>query len=168
MRHAIAVNGAEHELWLARTPSGGYTLHTHGHETAASLSLAADGTGRLFMDGRELPAVIMQRGDDLFIHLDGANHHLRLRHPLDRAVSGTSSGSDDRVRAPMPGTALSVAVRAGDPVTRGAPLLVMESMKLETTLAAPRDGVIESVHVAAGQTFERDAVLVMLATVAAA
>jgi len=165
MRHAIALNGADHELWLARTPSGGYSLHTLVRETAASLSLAADGTGSLRMDGCEVPVVLVQRGDDIFIHLDGANHHLRLRHPLERATSGATSGADDRVRAPMPGTALSVAVRAGDAVARGATLLVMESMKLETTLAAPRDGMIASVHVAAGQTFERDAVLVVLAAI---
>jgi acetyl/propionyl-CoA carboxylase alpha subunit len=168
MRHAIALNQTEHELWLARTPSGCYTLNALGREVAAWLTLAADGTGSLSVEGGERPLVIAQHGDDLFIHLDGANHHLRLRHPLDRAVSGACAGADDRVRAPMPGTALSVAVQAGDRVARGATLLVIESMKLETTLTAPRDGVIESVHVAVGRTFERDAILVVLGAAASA
>jgi len=40
----------------------------------------------------------------------------------------------------------------------------MESMKLETTIAAPREGIVQAVHVALGQTFERDAPLVTLKT----
>ena len=168
MRHALELNDAEHELWLARDPEGGYRLHALGREATVSLALAGDGSGTLQVDGRDLPVVVALRGDALFIHLDGINHALRLRHPLERAASEAQGGADDKVRAPMPGTALGVAVRPGDRVARGAPLLVMESMKLETTLAAPREAVVESVHVVPGQTFERDALLVVLAAAPAA
>lgn len=163
MRHAFALNETEHELWLARAPGGDYIVHALGHASAASLALGADGAGVLRLGGCDVPVVIAQHGDDLHIHLDGANHRLRLHHPLERAAGNAASGADDHVRAPMPGTALSVAVRAGDRVARGATLLVMESMKLETTLVAPRDGIVATVHVGAGQTFERDALLVVLA-----
>jgi acetyl/propionyl-CoA carboxylase alpha subunit len=163
MRHALQLNDAEHELWLARLPGGGYRLHALGRDIAVSLELGADGAGALRVDGRSLPVVIVGQGDELFVHIDGANHAVRLRHPLERASGEAQTGADDRVRAPMPGTALSVAVRAGDRVARGATLMVMESMKLETTLSAPRDAMVQAVHVSAGQSFERDAVLVTLA-----
>ena len=48
-------------------------------------------------------------------------------------------------------------------MTRGDTLLVIESMKLETAIKAPRDGMVETVHVADGRTFERSAPLVTLA-----
>ena len=51
---------------------------------------------------------------------------------------------------------------AGEAVAKGQALLVMESMKMETTLAAPRDGIVAEVRYAKGQTFERDAVLLSL------
>jgi biotin carboxyl carrier protein len=47
-------------------------------------------------------------------------------------------------------------------VSKGQTLLVMESMKMETTLVAPRDGVVATVRFEKGQTFERDAVLLTL------
>jgi biotin carboxyl carrier protein len=162
MRYAFEVDGAEHELWLGRAPGGGYALHALGRVVPLALSLGEDGSGTLELDGRALPVVIAQRGDEVFVHLDGANRRLRLRHPLERAAAEAHAGADDLVRAPMPGTAVSVSVRAGDRVARGAPMLVMESMKLETTITAPRDAAVHAVHVAPGQPFDRDALLVTL------
>lgn len=168
MRHAVLLNQTEHELWLGRTAHGGHALHALGEVVPVSLSLGADGSGLLRLGDQAVPVVVAAQGDTLFIHLDGINHELRLRHPLERAAGEARAGGDDSVRAPMPGTAVSVAVGVGDAVSRGTPLLVMESMKLETTLTAPRDAVVQSVRVSPGQAFERDAVLVVLASAEAA
>ena len=65
--------------------------------------------------------------------------------------------------APMPGVVVSVAFKPGDAVKEGQPLLVIESMKLETTLSAPRDGVIAEMPFAAGDSFGLKAVLAQLA-----
>jgi acetyl/propionyl-CoA carboxylase alpha subunit len=160
MRHAFEIDGAEHELWLGRAPGGGYELHALGRVAPVGLALDEHGAGTLVTGGATVPVVIAQRGDEVFVHVDGVNWRLRLRHPLERAGAETHAGADDEVRAPMPGTAVSVAVNAGDHVVRGAAMLVMESMKLETTVTAARDATIRSVHVAAGQAFDRDSVLV--------
>jgi biotin carboxyl carrier protein len=66
------------------------------------------------------------------------------------------------LRAPMPGSLVVIHARPGQKVAKGEALLVMESMKMETTLSAPRDGVVAAVHLATGQTFDRDAVLLTL------
>jgi len=65
------------------------------------------------------------------------------------AAGGAAAGRD--LRAPFNGKLLALHAQVGDTVARGAPLLVIESMKLEHTLAAPRDGTVESLHVAVGQ-----------------
>lgn len=56
----------------------------------------------------------------------------------------------DVVKAPMPGKLLSVLVAVGDTVEKGQTVAVMEAMKMEHSLPAPRDGVVESVHAVAG------------------
>ncbi|MBC7155867.1 MAG: acetyl-CoA carboxylase biotin carboxyl carrier protein subunit, partial [Rhodobacteraceae bacterium] len=83
--------------------------------------------------------------------------------PDDRLAGRAGAVGDDRLLAPMPGVVVSVAVKPGDAVTEGQPLLVIESMKLETTLTAPRDGVVAEIPFAAGDSFGLKAVLAQLA-----
>ncbi|WP_028924566.1 acetyl/propionyl/methylcrotonyl-CoA carboxylase subunit alpha [Pseudonocardia acaciae] len=64
-------------------------------------------------------------------------------------LSGTGAGGGT-VRSPMPGTVLSVSVAEGDTVTAGQPLLVIEAMKMEHTIAAPTDGVVTELPVRTG------------------
>jgi acetyl/propionyl-CoA carboxylase alpha subunit len=64
--------------------------------------------------------------------------------------------------APMPGTVLRVTVSAGDAVSAGDPLLVLEAMKMETPLPSPYDATVKRVHVEEGDRVERGALLVEL------
>jgi 3-methylcrotonyl-CoA carboxylase alpha subunit len=62
----------------------------------------------------------------------------------------------------MPGVVIALHVEAGDGVAEGQPLVLIESMKMQTQIAAPRDGIVERVHLRVGDQFERGAVLVAL------
>ena len=64
----------------------------------------------------------------------------------------------------MPGLVVRVEVAVGQRVEPGAGLVVVEAMKMENELRAPRAGVVREVHVAAGQAVERGAPLVTLAS----
>lgn len=162
MHHAFQIADEEHGVELSRTPDG-YRLHLDETRTVDIRVLAkADGQLKLLVDGRVCEAVIAARGDELHIHLDGEAYQLRYRHPLERLAAEHQGGASDGLRAPMPGSIIKVAVAIGDAVSRGQTLLVMESMKMETTLVAPRDGVVAGVNVAAGQSFDRDALLLSL------
>ena len=68
----------------------------------------------------------------------------------------------DTVKAPMPGKILSVHVKVGETLTQGAPVAVMEAMKMEHTLTAPRNGVVATVSVAPGEQVAEGTVLVEL------
>lgn len=73
--------------------------------------------------------------------------------PLSRPAVPTSGG-DGVVRSPMPGKIISVRIAVGDTVTKGQSILVLESMKMENTIAAPIDGTVSSVLVAAGDAVQ--------------
>lgn len=158
MQHAFKLGEAEHNLALSRSDTA-YRLHLAGQEIAVDLAVGADGRAWLTLGERHLEVVIATRGDDVFVHLDGEAYQLRYRHPLDRLAAQSHGGAEDSIRAPMPGSIVSVAVAVGDAVTKGQTLLVMESMKMETTITAPRDGVIAAISYEKGQTFDRDALL---------
>ena len=66
------------------------------------------------------------------------------------------------LRAPMPGTVVRVAVGPGDDVQMGAPVVVLEAMKMQYTVVAPADGTVTAVGVEAGQTVDAGAVLAVV------
>ena len=161
MHHAFKLGDAEFNVELSRSASA-YRLHLGGEVLDIDLKTGADGRAWLTLGKQHLEVVIATRGDDVFVHVDGEAYQLKYQHPLDRLAAQSGASAEDSILAPMPGSIVSVQVKAGDSVVKGQTLLVMESMKMETTIGAPRDGVIASVSFEPGQTFDRDALLLSL------
>ncbi|KZC41516.1 UNVERIFIED_ORG: 3-methylcrotonyl-CoA carboxylase, partial [Rhodanobacter sp. FW104-R5] len=90
------------------------------------------------------------------------------RYSFSRAAAFAWESKDaaggHQVTAPMPGRIVLVKAEAGDVVEQGQELLVMEAMKMELALKAPRAGTIESVNTTQGEFVEADAVLVKFAS----
>ena len=85
-------------------------------------------------------------------------------HPHDPLRDMEEEGEDvERIHAPMPGRIIQVHVKAGQEVRRGEPLIVLEAMKMEHTLAAPHDATIEAVDAVLGDQIVEGAVLVRFA-----
>ena len=78
------------------------------------------------------------------------------------AHAGVAQAEGGRLTAPMPGKVVSFAVKAGDKVTKGQALAVMEAMKMEHTIAAPVDGVVEELLYAPGDQVVEGAELLRL------
>ena len=86
---------------------------------------------------------------------------LRDRARRGRAEAGHSGPTN--VHAIIPGVVVSVSVAPGDAVTAGQQLLVVEAMKMQNELKAPREGTIEQVAVGAGSTIDVGDLLVVIA-----
>jgi biotin carboxyl carrier protein len=76
------------------------------------------------------------------------------------AVAG--SGTEERVLSPMPGNIWEVSALVGQSVAAGECLIVLESMKMENEIVAPRAGVVKQILVAKGASVETSDVLVVL------
>ncbi|MBA4214686.1 MAG: carbamoyl-phosphate synthase large subunit [Polaromonas sp.] len=107
--------------------------------------------GRVVIDGMGWPVAAVALGEGRWQVQAGA-HTIALTElslvPRDRA-GGASAARE--LRAPFNGKLIAVHAQPGASVAKGDPLLVIESMKLEHTLAAPRDVSVDSISVAAGQ-----------------
>lgn len=82
--------------------------------------------------------------------------------PAAPAPAPTAAASGDPVTAPMPGTILSVAVASGAHVKKHDLLCVLEAMKMENEIVAPRDGVVAQVLVNKGSTVSTGDKLIIL------
>jgi 3-methylcrotonyl-CoA carboxylase alpha subunit len=80
----------------------------------------------------------------------------------DKGVRAKAGHRDASMSAPMPGLVLKILVREGDVVAKGAPLLILEAMKMEHQIAAPRDGVIAAVNCREGDLVQAGVELVTL------
>ena len=104
---------------------------------------------------------IVSAGDGLHVLHDGRTYSVALP---DRAVEdGTAGSALAHVTAPLPGKVVKVAVRSGEAVGRGATLVVLEAMKMELSVDAPREGVIDEVMVSEGDQVVEGAVLATFA-----
>ena len=92
---------------------------------------------------------------------DAARADLRAR-ATRASATGPGSGPFE-VHAMIPGRVAAVAITVGDTVTAGQTLLVVEAMKMQNELRAPRDGVVERVSVGVGETIDLGDLLVVLA-----
>jgi len=84
---------------------------------------------------------------------------------ISEVKKGAAHGGGEGVLspvAPMPGLIRQILVSVGDAITRGTPLLVMEAMKLQTTIAAVGDGVVEVIRVKEGDLVTDGAELIKL------
>jgi glutaconyl-CoA/methylmalonyl-CoA decarboxylase subunit gamma len=79
--------------------------------------------------------------------------------PVKKESPGTGEGS---IVAAMPGTILDIKVTAGDAVTKGQPLLILEAMKMENDVMAPFDGVVKEIYTTKGASVNSGDPLMLL------
>jgi 3-methylcrotonyl-CoA carboxylase alpha subunit len=136
----------------------GYRLSLPGGELRVRGALAADGTLSAEIEGRICTATVLREGPRLTILRGPRSHVLALDDPLSQP--SRAEVPDGRLVAPMPGKVIRVQVAAGQTVARGAPLLVLEAMKMEHTIRAPSEGRISAVHFGEGDLVDEGAELV--------
>ncbi|HEX7614989.1 MAG TPA: biotin/lipoyl-containing protein [Thermoanaerobaculia bacterium] len=116
------------------------------------------------LDGRQIEvSVAFQKDGSVRASAAGALFGFELLDELTaRALLTTGGRAAKKVRhltAAMPGRVLRVLVAAGDRVTQGQPVLVLEAMKMENEVKSPREGVVASVESVAGQAVSQGDVL---------
>lgn len=150
------------------------------HEIAVHPSLGNEGPTEVVVDGRRQTVWLRRVGEGRFVlragslretfHCvkDGATIHLFWRgvvHVLHQEPEGgrlSPRGEGARLEAPMPGKVTAVKVAPGQTVVKGQELLVIEAMKMENALRAPRDGRVKDVRARLGEMVSPGLVLVEL------
>jgi 3-methylcrotonyl-CoA carboxylase alpha subunit len=124
------------------------------------LSGEADGTHgvRAWLDGEVLTGTVVRSGAAIDVFHGAERHSLELHDPWLAEVEGGAHGGG--LAAPMPGKVIAVLVAAGASVERGAPLVIMEAMKMEHTITAPGAGTVKEILYAVGEQVAEGAELI--------
>ena len=159
-RYLIA--GVAHDVIATRGPDGSVQLRRGDRTLAVSREALPDGRWRLRVGDRMHVVQLAAGAAAVFVPAEGMGAVEVERQQLTHATGGAAGGGSDLLSAPMPGVVIAVHAAAGDIVRAGQALMVIESMKLETTLLAPRDARVKTVHFLTGATFALKAALITL------
>ena len=136
-------------------------LGTRAGYVVDGVTVVAAGESRVVLeqDGLRTSYDVVVSGDR--VDVDGPDGHTALER-VPRFVDPATQVAEGSLLAPMPGSVVAVHVAAGDVVAEGQPLLVMEAMKMQHTIAAPRAGTVTELAASVGQQVEAGAVLAVV------
>jgi acetyl/propionyl-CoA carboxylase alpha subunit len=159
VRFQITLDGGEPQEVVLTRAFRGDTLYLDGRTHQASLRPLGRAY-ELSLDDRVEQIWLSVEHDTVHVHALGRAWRLDVVDPVEESLRATEQS--DAAGAPMPGTVVSVAVKTGDSVGIGQPLLVIESMKMQSEIVAWREGTVARVTVDVGESFDRGATLVTL------
>ena len=107
-----------------------------------------DNIAELRIDGRTVFVPYIVQGRQVSFKYEGETYSIDNGEKTSRA---RKRHRDQTTSAPMPGAILKILVSQGQQVTKGAPLVILEAMKMEHVIAAPRDGTVAAINCKEGE-----------------
>ena len=160
MAFTFSIEGDEHELSvITRRPELTLSVDGIAHKVSEA---GADGKDCVLLevDGRSYQVWRTWEGDRIHLRIGARSFSVGYEDAILAAQHHT--GGDDVLRADMPGVVVDVHCRNDGSVSAGDVMMVIESMKMQINIVAPRDGIVETVHLSVNDTFGKGAELVSL------
>ena len=161
MQFRLVVDGDSHQIETDRGAKG-IRVRVDGAEYRVRVRRKGDAF--LIRIGKKLLRVRFEVGD---AWIDGARYPISISGFHDELASRSETAASGRraslqVRAPMPGRVVRVLAEPGARVKRGQTLVVLEAMKMQNEIPAPRDGIVREVPVVEGESITADRVVAVL------
>ncbi|MDP1544894.1 MAG: acetyl-CoA carboxylase biotin carboxyl carrier protein subunit [Anaerolineales bacterium] len=157
MKYVTTVNGKEFEIEIVdeRHIRIGDRLLAVDFETVSGQPVFS-----LILDGRSYESFVYQGDEDWEVLLRGRQFQVKVQDEREKrlkaaAGGGVAEGGEFLLKAPMPGLIVATPVEEGQEVRKGQVLLILESMKMQNELKAPRDGVVDRIRVKVGESVEQ-------------
>ncbi|HRH87298.1 MAG TPA: acetyl/propionyl/methylcrotonyl-CoA carboxylase subunit alpha [Rubrivivax sp.] len=129
--------------------AGGYELGLEGRTVFARGTAGPNGLLHAQIGERRVHATVVVSGERRHVFFEGRSWPLALVDTLN--TGGAGEDVEGGLKAPMPGKVIALIAQAGALVDKGAPLLVLEAMKMEHTINAPARGTVKAFRYAVGE-----------------
>ena len=164
MKYVATVEGQEYTVEIEHP----HEVLVNGTPYAVDLA-SIDGTSffSLLIGTRSYEVYVDRQKDVYYIMIEGDRYEVRVEDERLRQLRSLGGAKHEEageaaVVAPMPGLVVAVLVEEGQHVKLGDGVVILEAMKMENEIRAPRDGVVKSVRVSPGQTVNQNDVMVQL------
>ncbi len=170
MHFEIDINERTHKVTVekigAAGPQGGaFRVLIDGQPAEVDARRTELGLSLVFADGRSIDVALTDKpGGEWFVQLPTADVTAAVdarRHQRGDSGGGAKAGAQ-RITAPMPGRVVRILVKPGDEVAHRQGVLVVEAMKMENELGAPKAGKIKEIAVTEGQSVEAGRLLAVI------
>ncbi len=168
MHYTVIKGDEERSFQVAEKIEGNVSFNEEGAErsTSADIRFLTGNRVHLVIDGHSYDATVDVRGHSVRCAMRGHVYQFEIYDDrelrLMRLESATASASDPEIRSPMAGKVIDVRVTVGEFVEAGAPLVVIEAMKMENLISAPHDGTVEVIDTSTDEAVENGARLLVL------
>lgn len=146
MRIELVVDGVPYDLIIDRE-SDTVIVEADGETYDAKVERVHDGPFEVKLGKRRISVQVESTES---ARVDGRNVAFRVARFDPTGAAGVGPGADGLVRPPMPGSIARLLVKKGDKVDKGAPLAVLEAMKMQNEITAPVAGVIKKLNAKTG------------------
>jgi 3-methylcrotonyl-CoA carboxylase alpha subunit len=160
----LEAGGTHHPVRLERRHDGAVWLGVGAQSWPFSTRALAGNRHDVRLDHRRWTLAVYAQGERVTVFAPEGSLALQQIDPI--AHAGEGAGEGGRLTAPMPGKVIAFLAAAGDAVTKGQPLAVMEAMKMEHTITAPRDGTVAELLYGVGDQVAEGGELLRLADAA--
>jgi biotin carboxyl carrier protein len=148
MKYEITVNGEKRRVEFApgANSSTRVKLTVDGRQVAACAVPLSPGTYSILLDGKSLEVTTEENAEGFLVRVNGREYRLQVTDPRSwRRARGAGVELEGRQQliAPMPGKIVRVLTKIGQQVSAGEGLLVIEAMKMQNEMRAPKSGTVE-------------------------
>lgn len=163
MTMKLKLDDIEHDIEINRK-SDEYEVIIDGSPSNFSFVKGGDNLYSIKVGDQIRNIFVAENSDELYLCSDGCYFTLTKVHDTGDTDYASESKSLDRdeVRPPMPGSIVKIEVSEGQKVNEGDALIIVEAMKMETTLYSSINGIVTAVNVAPGEQVASDKILVVV------
>jgi len=158
VRIRVLLAGRERAVEVTRLAPDRFRIEVDGVRSEVTATLGADGSIRFMGAAGAGRAIGAAKGNSRQLWIDGRT----VRYEVLRGARASGHAREHDLKSPAPGVVAEVHARAGTRVRKGEKLVVLESMKMFFSVLAPRDGRVERVLCARGDTVDAGVLLVEL------
>jgi biotin carboxyl carrier protein len=166
MKYEVVINGKQRSVefspWTKAAPR--LTFSVDGRPVEADATRLSPGAYSILLGGRSLEVTTEEKSDGLLMRVNGREYQVEIIDPRSwrrGRGAGVELEGRQQLTAPMPGKIVRVLVEAGQQVSAGQGLLVIEAMKMQNEIRSPKSGAVEKL-VREGQTVNAGDVLAIV------